>query len=186
MGYQRRYRAFQIDVFTREPFSGNPAGVVLDADGLTESEMQKIARELNNSETAFVLSPTSNDHDVWVRFFTPSCEVPSCGHATLAAHYARTLFAGGSLGVVRHKCAAGIMPVTISRAGDKSVQVRMTQGKPEFTHIDPDIVPMIVSALGLRDSDLDVRCPVEVVSTGHSKVLIGVANSGILNGMTPE
>jgi PhzF family phenazine biosynthesis protein len=85
------YKAFQDDVFTREKFAGNPAGVILNADGLTDFEMQKIARELNNSETAFVFSPHSGDHDAWVRFFTPTCEVPSCGHATVAALCSNTL-----------------------------------------------------------------------------------------------
>ena len=79
---------YHIDSFTRTPFRGNPAGVVLDADGLSEAQMQDIARELKHSETAFVLRPSSADHDVWVRFFTPAVEVPVCGHATIAAHYA--------------------------------------------------------------------------------------------------
>ena len=80
----RRYTVYQVDAFTKEKFKGNPAGVVINADGLTEAEMQKIARELNNSETAFLFSPTSPDHDVWIRFFTPTIEVPVCGHATIA------------------------------------------------------------------------------------------------------
>jgi len=83
----RKYRIYQIDAFTKKRFEGNPAGVVANADGLTDLQMQAIARELNNSETAFILSPTSSDHDVWVRFFTPTTEVPLCGHATIAAHY---------------------------------------------------------------------------------------------------
>jgi PhzF family phenazine biosynthesis protein len=186
MGSHRRYAGFQIDVFTREAFSGNPAGVVLNADGLSAAEMQKIARELNNSETAFVFAPTSDDHDVWVRFFTPTCEVPSCGHATLAAHYARTLFGGGQPGQVRHKCSAGILPIKISRAEDNSVLVRMTQGRPEFAGLDSDQIPKIVAALGLHNSGLDSRCPIEVVSTGHSKVLVGVADSEILNSLDPD
>lgn len=81
----KKYRIYQVDSFTRKKFSGNPAGVVLDADGLSEAQMQAIARELNNSETAFVLAPEADDHDVRVRFFTPTTEVPSCGHATIAA-----------------------------------------------------------------------------------------------------
>ena len=87
----RRYRVYQVDSFTTEKFRGNPAGVVPDADGLSEPEMQVIARELGNPETAFVLSPDGTDHDVRVRFFTPTTEVPSCGHATIAAHYVRAV-----------------------------------------------------------------------------------------------
>ncbi|WP_331463166.1 PhzF family phenazine biosynthesis isomerase [Konateibacter massiliensis] len=85
----KKYRVYQVDSFTRQRFHGNPAGVVSNADGLTEDQMQRIARELNNSETAFIFSPNSDDHDVEVRFFTPTTEVPLCGHATIAAHYVR-------------------------------------------------------------------------------------------------
>jgi len=84
-------RLYQIDAFTNRPFSGNPAGVVANAEGLTEGQMQAIARELNNSETAFLLPPQGSDHDVQVRFFTPTTEVPICGHATISAHYVRAL-----------------------------------------------------------------------------------------------
>lgn len=79
----KKYPFYQVDAFTRKKFAGNPAGVVLAADGLSEAQMQAIARELNNSETAFVLAPEADDHDVRVRFFTPTTEVPqlrSCDH----------------------------------------------------------------------------------------------------------
>jgi PhzF family phenazine biosynthesis protein len=73
------YRVYQVDAFTRQRFTGNPAGVLPDADGLSDKQMQAIARELNNSETAFILRPKALDHDVHVRFFTPTMEVPVCG-----------------------------------------------------------------------------------------------------------
>lgn len=86
----KKYRLYQVDSFTTEKFRGNPAGVVPNADGL----MQKIAREMHNSEMAFIFSAQNSDHDVQVRFFTPSCEVPICGHATIAAHYVRAMELG--------------------------------------------------------------------------------------------
>jgi PhzF family phenazine biosynthesis protein len=95
----REYRCYQIDSFTKEKFSGNPAGVITNADRLTEMEMQKIARELNNSETAFIFPSLEDVYDVEVRFFTPTKEVPICGHATIAAHYARAV--ENSMGTVR-------------------------------------------------------------------------------------
>src|SRR5579863_3094551 len=79
-------RVFQVDAFTAQRFAGNPAGVVLDADALSESQMQALARELNNADTAFLLRPDGDDHDVRVRFFTPRTEASFVGHATLAAH----------------------------------------------------------------------------------------------------
>ncbi|WP_339076621.1 PhzF family phenazine biosynthesis isomerase [Clostridioides difficile] len=79
---------------TKEKFTGNPAGVITNADGLSESQMQKIARELNNSETAFIFNNLAKNHqenyDVHIRFFTLTNEVPICGHATIAAHYVRS------------------------------------------------------------------------------------------------
>lgn len=80
-------QVYHVDAFTSVPFRGNSAGVVLHADGLSEAQMQLIARELRHSETAFLL--TSDDSDVRIRYFTPTVEVPICGHATVAAHYVR-------------------------------------------------------------------------------------------------
>ena len=65
--------------------------MVPNADGLTEAQMQSIAREMNNSETAFIFSSDTPEYDVEVRFFTPTMEVPICGHATIASHYVRAL-----------------------------------------------------------------------------------------------
>lgn len=78
---------YHVDAFTSEPFRGNSAGVVLHADTLSDAQMQLIARELRHSETAFLLK--SEESDVRIRYFTPTVEVPICGHATVAAHYVR-------------------------------------------------------------------------------------------------
>src|SRR3979409_270384 len=83
----RKIQVHQVDAFTREPFTGNPTGVVLNADALTEAQMLAIARELNNAETAFILSPDGADHTVRARFFTPRSEAGFVGHATVAAQY---------------------------------------------------------------------------------------------------
>ena len=80
----KTYKIYQVDSFTRDRFHGNPAGVVPDAKGLTDEQMLRIARELNNSETAFMFETDSPDYDIEVRFFTPTTEVPICGHATIA------------------------------------------------------------------------------------------------------
>lgn len=73
-----------VDSFTEEPYRGNPAGVVLDATGLDSDAMRLIAREVGASETAFVFPPTGEGTDLTLRWFTPTCEVPFCGHATIA------------------------------------------------------------------------------------------------------
>jgi PhzF family phenazine biosynthesis protein len=182
----KTYRLYQVDAFTAERFRGNPAGVVPNADGLTDSQMQMIAREMNNSETAFILAPSGPDHQVWVRFFTPTTEVPSCGHATVAAHYVRAMENRLASCTVVHRIGIGILPVeVIQRSSDYTIV--MTQGRPEFG--DPFGARLrlkIVSALGLRPADLDERCPVQVVSTGHSKVLVGIRDRDLLNRLGPD
>jgi PhzF family phenazine biosynthesis protein len=181
-----KYKLYQIDAFTTQRFAGNPASVVSNADGLTDSQMQAIARELNNSETAFILSPTDTDHEVWIRFFTPSTEVPSCGHATISAHYVRAIERNLPSCTVIQKIGIGILPVEIIRK-DTDYKIVMTQGKIEFS--PPFTEPKrseIIAALGLSESNLDPRCPVQIVSTGHSKVLIGIDNTDVLNSMKPD
>lgn len=77
----------QVDAFTDQLFGGNPAGVVTKADGLTDEQMQRIAREMNLSETAFVSKPTVPGADFRLRWFTPEAEVNFCGHASIGTLY---------------------------------------------------------------------------------------------------
>ncbi len=180
------YRLYQVDAFTQERFRGNPAGVVPNADGLSEHQMQSIAREMNNSETAFILSPEDSSHDVRVRFFTPTTEVPSCGHATVAAHYVRAREMGLPACTVIQKIGAGILPVEIIRE-DSDYRIIMTQGSIEFSDPLPETVARdILAALGLQRWDQDERCPIQVVSTGHSKVLVGIRDRTTLNQLKPD
>lgn len=185
-GAMKSYRVYQVDAFTKTRFTGNPAGVVANADGLSETQMQAIARELNNSETAFVLSPTSSDHDVWVRFFTPTIEVPSCGHATISAHYVRAIEGGLSAGTCLQRIGAGILPVeVVHESGDYTVI--MTQGRPEFGDVLGDgLRARLVEALGITHEDLDSRYPIQIVSTGHSKVLVGIHDQSTLHAVQPD
>ncbi len=84
----RNIRIKHVDAFTTKAFTGNPAGVVVEADGLTAEEMQKIASEMNLSETVFALPPSNEESDLRVRWFTPTQEVDLCGHATIALFHA--------------------------------------------------------------------------------------------------
>jgi PhzF family phenazine biosynthesis protein len=182
----KTYRLYQIDSFTRVPFSGNPAGVVLDADDLSTEQMQAIARELKNSETAFVSAGKGDGHDVQVRFFTPTTEVPMCGHATIAAHYARALELGIDNALVVQRTLAGDIPVEVKRV-DGDIEITMTQTQIEFSPVlPPQTVEAVCAALRIRVTDLDSRCPVRVVSTGHSKVMIGIGHEALLDSLSPD
>ncbi|WP_447768897.1 PhzF family isomerase [Sphingobacterium faecium] len=177
---------YQIDSFTREKFKGNPAGVVLNADGLSEENMQCIARELNNSETAFIFSPTDSDSDYTIRYFTPSIEVPSCGHATIAALYAKSLEDNLESCVLRINTKIGILPIEIEKTDD-DYQITMTQGTFTLSPSFDDIRTVkLLSALNLDVSDLDQNCPIQIASTGHSKVMIGIKSRQKLNGLQPN
>jgi len=182
----RKYRLFQVDSFTDKKFSGNPAGVVVNADGLTDNEMQQIARELNNSETAFILSPTGSDHEVWIRFFTPTMEVPTCGHATIAAHYIRAKENNIVSGKVIQKIGIGKLPIEIITE-EGNIKILMTQGKVEISEpLEQGIVKQIFNAIGISSGDINQECPVQIVSTGSSKVIIGIKKTEALNALTPS
>ena len=182
----KKYRIYQIDAFTQKRFEGNPAGVVANADGLTDAQMQAIARELNNAETAFILSPTGDDHDVRVRFFTPTTEVPSCGHATISAHYVRAMEQNLSSCTVLQRIGIGVLPVDVVGLGDNR-KIVMTQGRVEISEPFGDSLKgEIIRALNLSASDLDKRCPIQIVSTGHSKVMIGIKKRCVLNELQPD
>ncbi|WP_053957488.1 PhzF family isomerase [Inediibacterium massiliense] len=183
---ERKYKLYQIDSFTKGKFTGNPAGVITNADGLTDYEMQRIARELNNSETAFIFSSDSNEYDAHIRFFTPINEVPICGHATIAAHYARAVENGLDTSRVYHKTGAGILPVDIVKEkGD--YKIVMTQGKIEFGNIIDSInKEKLLAALNIRNSDLLEDYKIQIVSTGHSKVMVGIKSIATLNTLQPD
>jgi PhzF family phenazine biosynthesis protein len=181
-----KYTVYQVDSFTRERFKGNPAGVVLHADGLSEMQMQQIARELNNSETAFVFSPDDQNCDGLIRYFTPNTEVPICGHATIAAMFAKAIEEHLEPRIFMMKTKIGILPFEILKENGE-YQVIMTQGRFELSPVfDGETTGKLISALGLEASDLNVKCPVQIASTGHSKVMVGIKTREKLNGLSPN
>jgi PhzF family phenazine biosynthesis protein len=182
----RLVEIYQADVFTAVPFLGNPAGVVLDARGLRAAEMQAIARELNNSETAFVLPAPGPELPVGIRYFTPTTEVPLCGHATVAAHYVRAVALDLGTCTVVQRSAAGEHQIQIDRSPAGVIKVTMTQDRPTFSRPLPAAVAsQIMRALGISQPDrLDL--PVEIVSTGHSKVMIGLRSRSRLAELAPD
>ncbi|GGR41286.1 PhzF family phenazine biosynthesis isomerase [Streptomyces roseolus] len=178
---------YQVDAFTPTPFRGNPAGVVLGADHLADAQMLAVARELNNSETAFVLRADAPDHDVRVRFFTPTTEVPTCGHATVATHFARALEYGLPSGTLVQKTGTGLRQrVRVDRDGDR-VRIRMHQGTAVFgPELDGPQVGQLLRALGAAPGDVAEDGPVQVVSTGHAKVLLALRDRAAVDALRPD
>ncbi|MDH7785461.1 PhzF family phenazine biosynthesis protein [Ochrobactrum sp. 19YEA23] len=179
----RTYRLYQIDAFTRDRFTGNPAGVVPDATGLSDMQMQEIAREMNVSETAFIFPTKTDGSDMTVRFFTPATEVPICGHATISAHWVRA-HEGAASGIYMQNTGAGILPVEIERKGG-SIRIWMTQRPATFGDpFDEAINNDIRTALGI--TDFSTIGPVQIVSTGHSKVMVPLTSTATLHGLSPD
>ncbi len=180
----RDVEIFLVDAFTEEAGKGNRAGVVFEADGLTETQMQKIAAFANVSETAFLLS--SDEADLHVRYFTPTAEVPLCGHATIASHYLRTLKLGLDSRRLMCKTGAGILPVDIERDGD-DVKIIMTQGTPEFGEIiQGELLEELLAALSLSQDDLINGLPVQFTSAGHGKLNVPINSLDRLHALTPD
>ena len=180
-----KYRVYQVDSFTTERFHGNPAGVVPNADGLTDEQMQRIARELNNSETAFIFSAKDDTYDAEVRFFTPTTEVPLCGHATIAAHYVRAI-EGNLTGTFVQKTKAGLLPVEIVPDGNDRAVI-MTQAEPFVSDpFDQELTGKIAHALGILPEDIREDCPVAIASAGHSKIMVGIQSRSQLDSLNPN
>lgn len=182
----RVFQLYQVDAFTTEKFTGNPAGVITNADGLSVDEMQRIARELNHSETAFLFASKEDAYDVWVRFFTPLREVPICGHATVAAHYVRAREQGLRQGRVLQKTGVGILPVDIVPE-EEDLRIVMTQSAVEFQPaLQGGLLQEILAALTLSSANLQAECPVQIVSTGHGKVMVGIRDRELLHRLSPN
>ena len=178
-------RIYRIDAFTTTAGEGNPAGVVTDARGLSDARMQAIARDLGHSETAFVLPPRGEDHDIHVRFFSPAVEVPVCGHATVGAHYALAL-EGGERGTRRQLTGAGVQHVD-TREDAGGLAIRIQQNAPTFdAPLRDDLVRELADALGLAFDDLDPRGPVQFVSTGHGKLMVPIRSRERLRALRPD
>lgn len=182
----KSYTLYQVDAFTKTKFTGNSAGVVPRADGLSVRQMQQIAREVGSSETAFAFSSPSPAYDVRVRFFSPMQEVPLCGHATVAAHYVRALEGAATSGTIYQKTKAGILPVDILRVRG-GFAVRMTQGTP---YVGPPLkesaAQAILEALGITQQDLREDCPVAIASAGYGKVMVGIGSLDKLHRLAPN
>ena len=176
---------YVVDTFTTQPNTGNRAGVVLDADHLTTQEMQDIAAFAGYSETAFVLSAKDQSHDIHVRYFTPTNEVPICGHATIATHFLRATTGHQSDYPLIAKTGAGHLSVSIFGSPEELL-VKMTQGRVEFLPpFSANQRTELANALGVSESDF-ADLPIQVVTTGHSKVMVPMLSRSKLDGLTPN
>lgn len=169
----REYRFAQVDVFTDRVFGGNPLGVVFEAATLADAEMQAIAREMNLSETTFLVPPTRPDCAARVRIFTPAREVPFAGHPTIGTSWVIAREGLVPRGAMRFALEEGIGPVEVELEGDPGNPsfLWMRHGEAAFGPPVEDRAG-IAAAVGLEESDLLAGAPVRSGSTGNAFLFV--------------
>jgi trans-2,3-dihydro-3-hydroxyanthranilate isomerase len=161
----RRFSFLQFDVFSSRAFEGNPLAVFPDGRGLNDQQMQALAREMNLSETTFVLPgdpATERERGIRVRIFTVQQELPFAGHPTLGTAFA--LRGSTGVGEVALALNVGRVPVRFEEKSGQPVFGEMTQADPKFGLIHDR--ETVVRATSLRDGDIDPSLPIQTVSTG--------------------
>lgn len=180
----------QVDVFTDRAFAGNPLCVVPDGRGLGPEQMQAIAKEMNLSETTFVLPPSDPKADYWMRIFTPAKEIPFAGHPSIG-----TAFVLASQGRfllrepitrIHQQVGIGTLPLEIEVAKRKPGRVIMTQGTPVFGGAIRDVAP-VAEALGIEAAPLAASpWPIQPVSTGLHHLMVLLPDLRTLGALRPN
>lgn len=175
---------FHYDAFTNKPNMGNPAGIVLEADGLTEEDMQRIAEKVGFNETSFVLS--SEVADIRMRYFTPGFEMDLCGHGTVG-----TIYALRERGLLEEKTnltietKAGILPIQIGANENGETFIKMRQAAPQFKGFTGS-KEELAHSIGLEVTDLDANVPIVYGSTGNWTVIVPIKNLDACERMKPK
>ncbi|MDH6365026.1 trans-2,3-dihydro-3-hydroxyanthranilate isomerase [Enterococcus sp. PF1-24] len=167
----------QVDVFTKEVNQGNPAGVLLVENELTEDEMQLIAKKVGFNETVFILPSQLADYRL--RYFTPGHETPLCGHATLGAvHYLSEL--GKVEQQLTIETGVGVLKITI----DENQQIVMEQDTLKQVAFKQSKAALC-TVLGIETTDLEETLPIEYGNTGSWTLLVPVKSKAVLAKMQP-
>jgi trans-2,3-dihydro-3-hydroxyanthranilate isomerase len=177
---------YWVDAFTDRPFQGNPAVVVPQADTLTDFQMQQIAREVNCSETAFVLTALTPEADFRLRWFTPTQEVDLCGHATIATFHAlaqegRFNLSQGVTQILYIETRSGVLPVTVDWT-ESRLWIWLTLPGCSFEAIAPELAQQLATVLGLPAS----VPPTAVRDSLNQDVLIPIAHLHELQALSPN
>jgi trans-2,3-dihydro-3-hydroxyanthranilate isomerase len=165
------YPFFIVDVFAEKRYCGNQLGVFPDAGALSGEQMQRFAKEMNYSETTFILSREPRDEGYDVRIFTPDTEVPFAGHPTLGtAFIIQQTIVGRTVEEITLNLKVGPIPVAFSYDQGNPETLMMTQNKPVF---GPTVEPAgMAEVLGLEEADVDENFPVQQVSTGLPFIIV--------------
>jgi len=172
-------RFFITDVFTTQRYGGNQLATFVDCASLSDAEMQKIAREINFSETTFITSRHPRDGGYNVRIFTPNAEVEFAGHPTLGtAHIIRNKLRLTGADEVALNLRAGRIPVTFTETPDGTFMLWMRQMPPHFgRQLDASTLARV---LGIAEADIDLDFPIQEVSTGFPTLVVPLRNQDAL------
>ena len=169
-------RYLLVDVFTSEPFGGNQLAVFVDGEQVPERLMQRIARELNLSETTYVLPPEDSENLCRLRIFTPLEELPMAGHPTVGSAFA--LAVEGRITpptTIRFEEGVGLVPVEVEGTAERPTGAVMVQPLPQFGPRFDDAT-RIAAMLTLAEADLAPALPLEVVSCGVPYLIVPLAS----------
>jgi PhzF family phenazine biosynthesis protein len=183
-------RIFQVDAFTPTRFTGNPATVVLDADGHNDPILQSVAREFSHAEVAFVFAASGTDHDVRLRFFNARKELPFVGHATVAAHTVLIALKRRNPGICRQHSGTGIIEVSAmieARATGPETLIEFRQTAPELEAPLPFKTTLrVAEALKLPATQLHEIMPARIARKGSSRLLVAVSDHRHLENIAPN
>ena len=188
-GSVRSYDFWRVDVFAERPLEGNPLAVFPRATGLTDPEMLAITREMNLSETTFVLPPKDPAANYRNRIFTPGGEIPFAGHPSLG-----TAFVAAMEGLVpsqegaftiHQEVGIGVLPLELHMASGWVQRVVMTQGTPKVGK--PLRVEAIAKPVGLRPADITAtKLRPAIASTGVPSLQVPVRSVDLVRKMEPD
>jgi trans-2,3-dihydro-3-hydroxyanthranilate isomerase len=183
---EKRYKIHVVDVFTERPLAGNQLAVVLDAEGIPGEVMQRIAKEMNISETTFVLAAEDSANAARVRIFTPGAELPFAGHPTIGTSW--VLFTQGLIpgGALEFRLEEGIGPVPVrGERGPNGLRFWMTHPKVSFGDVVSDRAAA-AAAVGLSEDDLVADVPIQTASTGVPFVYVALKSATAVDAAVSE
>ena len=169
----------RYSAFAATPEGGNPAGVVLDAAGLDDASMQRIAAEVGYSETAFVVGQDAETRTYRVRFWSPAAEVPFCGHATVATAVA--LAERDAAEEMSFDTLGGRVELRAAHDSDGAVTVSFTSVQPQVRDLDASVRDRLLTLLELSESDVDPRFPVRESFAGNWHPIVVVADREVFD-----
>jgi PhzF family phenazine biosynthesis protein len=183
-------RIFQVDAFTATRFTGNPAIVVLDADGQNETTLRAVAREFSHAEVAFVFAASGADHDVRLRFLNARKEIPFVGHATVAAHAVLLTLGRRTIGICRQHSGTGIIEVSAQieqRASGPETVIEFRQSVAELDAPLPFKTTLrVAEAVKLPATQLHEIMPARLARKGSTRLLVPIADPRHLDNLAPN